>query len=347
MKPEDHLDQLIELRDHGANRPLFLDAETQELLDAAEKLSQLRSINVPSLFAQKLEGELRARARAQNSAKLKQSGQLLLLAPARGSTRTIHPLKRQAWAAVICLVSILLIICTVILVSISSLPGDPFYTLTQTGKHVKLHLSNRVQDQANAAIQQLYSSLSDLKTVVNDGRGDDAIQQALNALADWTSTSQQEVATLDTSSEIPAIEQKLAQGIADEKQTLHFLLNQVDWSMKLAFSHQLGVLGEQVPTVATASIHILNSGNALVTLTGTNFSPQAQFIVDGKPMGSVSQRSAYSLVALISNAERLAGTHTVGILNPDKTAAQTTVTFPTHLNGTSTPTLTPTRRPDE
>lgn len=344
MKPEDHLDQLIELHKSGDNRPLLLDAESQELLDAAARLTQLRSINVPSSFERKLEQELRARVRTQKIAKLNQSGQLLPPAPVPGSTRAVHLLKRQAWAAIICLVALLLIICTGLLVSGQGFPGNPF---KQTAHPGTPHLSQSTQDPANAAIQQLYSSLSDLKTVVNERRSDDAIQHALNAVADWTRTSQQEAATPGATSATPATEQKLAQGIAQEKQTLHLLLSQVDWSMKLAFTHQLGVLREPVPTVTAANAHLLSSGNTLVTLTGSNFSLQAQFLVNGKPMGNISQRTTHSLVALIGDIEHLTGTHTVGILNPDGTAAQTTTAFPKRVNGPGTPTPTPTHRPDE
>lgn len=244
------------------------------LVAAAERLTQLRKIDVPSRFAHKLEEEIRARTRAQKLSEQSQSGKLIPFVPTQRFTRPTRSLSRRAWVAIIACVAMLLIISASLLtVSVHNVPRDPLVSnAQQTATQAQVEPTNSTQNRANASIQQLHSSIVELSVAVNEGQNDDAIRQALNTVSTWTSTSQEQVAALPDSSELPAIQQNLAKEIAEEEQTLHLLLKQIDWPMKVIFTHQLGLSGEPVLTVTSVAVHTQNSGALLVTLTGTYFS---------------------------------------------------------------------------
>src|SRR5258708_34077733 len=63
MNPEEYVDRLIERRERGEKQLPVINDEIAASLAAAEVLTQLREIDVPSEFAGYLELYIRARAR--------------------------------------------------------------------------------------------------------------------------------------------------------------------------------------------------------------------------------------------------------------------------------------------
>ncbi len=332
MRPEERLERLIEQRENGENQPLFFDDELTATLVAAENLMQLRKINVPPEFARRLEGELRASVRAQKVSQQTETGRLIPLTPSQGSvSRPYRSLKRRTWVSTLGAVAVLLIaFASLLTISARSLPGDPLYNLKQAENRWALNFGGDPQNHANSAIGQLHSALADLSTVVNEGRDDGAIQQALNTVSTWTNNSREEVSALPAGSDLQTTRQSLEEALIEEDRTLRLLLNHVDWSMKVAFTHQLGALGDPVPAVTHVTMRAQDNGTLLITLTGAGFASGTQFVIDGKVAGIVSQRSAGTLVAVISGTGWSSGTHTVGVLNPDGTAAAIQVVFRLH-----------------
>ncbi|HET8851352.1 MAG TPA: hypothetical protein VFN02_02415, partial [Ktedonobacteraceae bacterium] len=204
-----------------------------------------------------------------------------------------------------------------------SLPGDPLYGLKQAEQQFTRTFAGGPLDRAIVQINQLRSSLVDLSTVVNDGRGDDAIRLALNIVAVKTGDSRRAVAVVPAGTGREAAQQDLDSALAVEEQTLRHLLDHADWPIRLAFTNQLGALGDPVPTVTHAMVLTQNNGTFVIILTGMHFAPHAELIIDGRPAGIVSQNTSEQLVAVISNSTWSPGAHTLGVRNPDGTAAQT------------------------
>lgn len=50
-------------------------------------------------------------------------------------------------------------------------------------------------------------------------------------------------------------------------------------ALRLAFTQQLGALGDPVPTVTQVVVHAQNNGTLPVTLTGTHFAPGAELLI--------------------------------------------------------------------
>ena len=330
MNPEEYLDRLIERRKRGEAQLPVTDDEVAASLAAAEMLTQREEIDVPPEFAGRLESSIRARTRGlarQNGAIAQQNGAITPLArPRTPASSPRFPRRRHIWIVELGIAGIAAVLVLGYLGLLTaytrSLPGDALYGLKQAEQQVARTFAGDPQYRASVQIDQLRNSLVDLSTVVNDGRGDDAIKLALHVVAAKTSDSQQAVAIIPAGTGREAEQRDLAGAFAEEEGTLRHLLDHVDWPMRLAFTQQLGVLGDPVPTVTHVVVRIQGNGTLLITLTGTNFAPHAVLIIDGQPGGMVSQSTPQQLVAFISSSAWSRGSHTLGVRNPDGTAAE-------------------------
>ncbi len=330
MNPEEYVDRLIERRERGEQQLPVINDEVAASLAAAEVLTHLREIAVPPEFAGYLELYLRARARS--------FGQQTSTA-----IPVVRPVSRaglrRSWTAVLGFAAVLMVACISILTaSARSLPGDTLYGLKQAEYQFTLNFASGPQDRASAQIDQLRNALVDLRTVVTDGRDDDAIRLALSSVAAKTNDSRGAVAALPAGAEREAAQQDLDGVLAQEEQTVRQMLDQVDWPVRLACTQQLGALGDAVPTVTHVIVHPQSNGTLLITLTGTHFAPQAELMIDGRPGGMVSQSTSQQLVAVVSSSAWSPGPHALGVRNPDGTAAQMALSDESDdHNGSGTP----------
>jgi negative regulator of sigma E activity len=315
---EDHLDRLIEQQLHGASAPLPANDEDAAMLAAAAALARLNATEVPSDLAGRVEASIRAQARAHHNGRITTLDRRPQVAP--GARR---PLYRRPWAAALAMAAVLALVCVGLgVVASNSLPGDPLYGVKHFEQQIALASAGSPADRARLQITQLQGALADLGTEVNDGRSDDDIQQALNTVATETRDSQSAVASLPAGAERTAIAQSLGDTLRSERATLYQLLARVDWSLRVAFTRQLGVLGAPVPTLARVTVTHGSNNTLTLTLTGTNFVPGTMAVINGEPRGTVSQNTPTQLVAQINGSNWHGGDETVGVLNPDGTAAQ-------------------------
>lgn len=319
MNPEEYLDRLIERREQGEVQLPVTNDEVVASLAAAEALAQLQQVDIPPGFASRLELAIRARGRGL----AQQNGRVIPMASPRSPAGPQHFPRRRAWVAVLRMAAVLMLACVgILMASTRSLPGDALYIMKQAEHQITLTLAGVPQDRALLQIDQLHNALVDLSTVVNDVRDDDAIRLALDTVSSKTSNSREAVAALPAGPERAAAQRGLDGVLAEEEQTLRNLLDHVDWPMRLAFTQQLGALGDPVPTVTHVMLRVQSNGTLLISLTGTHLAAQAELIIDGRPAGMVSQTTSELLVAVISNSAWSPGSHAVGIRNPDGTAAQ-------------------------
>ncbi len=342
MNPEEHLNRLIERREHGEVQIPVINDEIAASLAAAEVLTQLQEIDVPPAFASHLELHIRARAR---HLALQNGTTIPIARPRSPAVPQRFPLRR-AWIAVLSIAAVLLLACVgALTASAQSLPGDILYGLKQAEYQFTLTLASSPQDRVSVQIDQLRSTLVDLNTIVNNGRDDDAIRLALNIVAAKTNDAQAAVAALPAGSEREVAQRNLDSVLAEEKQALRHLLDHVDWPIQLALTLQLGALGDPVPTVTHVMVRTQSNGTLLITLTGTHFAPHVELIIDGQPGGTVSQSTSEQLLAVISSSAWSPGAKALGVHNPDGTAAQMVLDGDDHeqqggdnkSNGTPTP----------
>ena len=335
MKPEEYLDRLIESREHGLEPLPIASDEVAASLTAARALERLNELDVPPDFARRLELSIRLRTRElahEHDSSHEDTRPLQLSIPRSPRPRRLA--MHRAWIAALGIAAALMLACVGILtVSAQSLPGDPLYGLKQATEQFRMNFSSSPQDRINAQIDQLHSSLADLNTVVNNRRSDDAIRVALNAIVDNTKSASEAVAALPAGTDHDTAQQNLQSTLNEEDQTLRSLLNQVDWSIKVAFTGQLGALGDSVPTASHVTTALQSNGTLLITLTGTHFAPGARLVIDGQPVGTVTTNTPGQLTAILNNAAGLFDRHGIGVLNPDGTAAQVAYEDDTHDDG--------------
>lgn len=321
MNRGDHLDRLIEQQLHGAPAPLPANDEDAAMLAAAAALVRLNAIEVPFDLAGRVAASIRAQARAHHNGRITTLERRPQVAP--GGRR---PLYRRPWAAALTMAAVLALVCLGLGIAASnSLPGDLLYGVKRLEQQIALASAGSLADRARLQITQLQGALNDLEAEVNDGHSDDDIQQALSMMSMETSDSQAAVAALPAGAARDAIEQSLGETLRSERAALYQLLAHVDWSLRVAFTRQLGVLGAPVPTLARVAVTQRSNTTLTLKLTGTNFVPGAMVVINGTPLGTVSQNTPTELVAQINASDWPGRANTVGVLNPDSTAAQLTL----------------------
>jgi hypothetical protein len=321
MTPEDYLNHLIEQQLGGSSLPAS-DEEAAKIA-AAAALVRLNTLEASQESAARLKARFRAEMRAR------QNGHLVHLErPPLASGQRSRTLFRRSWVSALSAAAVLLLACLgVAHAASSSLPGDPLYGVKQVEQQVSLAGAGSPAARARLQISQLQGALDDLETEVHAGRSDDDIRQALFIVATDTHSSQAAVATLTDGADQEALEQSLAKALQEERATVYRLLAPLDWPLRVAFTGQLGAVGAPVPTLTQVTFDEGSGDSLTLKLTGSNFAPGAVVVINGTPRGTISQQSQTELAARLNASDWPGGTATVGILNPDGTAAQLTVTY--------------------
>lgn len=328
MNREDHVDRLIEQRLHE-NSWHPTSGEDDALLAAAEAVELLNDLEVPSALASRVEQRLRARLHSQQNGYTRP---VLHNGSSRPLARRSQPdssrrrgIVRKAWIAALSAAAMLLLFLGVNRVAASSLPGDPLYGLKQIQQQMALSNAGSPADRANVQIAQLRSAVADLEAEVNNDRSGADVTAALQVVATDTQASQAAVDAVPAGSEHNTVAQALTNALQAERDTLYRLLANARWPLRVEFTQQLGALGAQVPKVAQVKV-ISNSHDTLtLQVTGVNFVPGTRVVINGTQKGTITQVTPTLVVVVIPESAWPESAHTVGVMNPDGTAAQVTV----------------------
>ena len=348
MNREDHVDRLIEqhLHEHSWHPT---SGEDDALLTAAEAVEWLNDLEVPSALASRVEQRLRASLRSQQNGQtrpvLHNGSSRPLARRSQLASRRRQGIVRNAWIAALSAAAVLLLFLGVNRVAASSLPGDPLYGLKQIQQQMALSNASSPADRANVQIAQLRSAVADLEAEVNSDRSDADVTAALQVVAADTKASQTAVDAVPAGSEHDTVAQALINALQAERDTLYRLLANARWPLRVEFTQQLGTLGAQVPKVAQVKV-ISNSHDTLtLQVTGVNFVPGTQVVINGTQKGTITQVTPTLVVVVIPESAWPESTHTVGVMNPDGTAAQVTVSGNDDDHGGSQETPAPSSTP--
>lgn len=319
MRREKQFEQLLEQRRSGMVQLPALDADDAVRMAAAESFARLNAIEIPSDVAQRIEARVRNRtATLQAERQVVQQHR----SPLREVTR--RPVMRRGWIAALAVVVVLLFASVgITTVAANSLPGDTLYGIRQLEQHVALAWTGDQSARASLQLTQLQQAIADLSTVVSKHRSDAAISEALATVAADTQASQKAVHGLPEGQPRVALEQTLANTLFDERTSLHRLLSQVGWSQRVAFTRQLGALGEAVPSITGVTVSWGSNDTLTLLITGKNFAPGARLVIDESSRGVVLQGSTTSLQVSVHTSDMPSHMmSTIGVVNPDGTAAQ-------------------------
>lgn len=320
-------------------RELADDDELAPLVATAQRVASLRTPLSDPAVTQAIKARVLARATER-----RQQGEVT---PRRERDRQqTHTTPTTGWGvlrpALVAAVVILVAGVSTVVAAAQASPGSPLFALHRVEQSVR---ANVVPDSATRARQHMQFArewLATLHTAASQPLGDAAYADALRALGDEDAAAAREIAHVPPGAQRTALETDLATLRTDERTMLRATLSTTSWPNRIAATTALGALGATVPHVTGATLIEDDGDHWRVTLTGTGFQPGALLLVNGQPTGTVIATSNDMLTAELTRAALAQPLDTLGVGNPDGTAA---VTSSVRLQQSGAATETPDQHP--
>lgn len=291
------------------------DPEVDELVAFALRLQAAPPLQADPNFARQLEQRMLIRNAALCSERVVRGWLFPRLLRA-------HPIFRVGLG--LCL--LLLLLGTGLLVAGAQVsnPGNPLYAVMRWEQHVQIALVSSPESQAELELQFARDRLNTLANLADSAHAE-AYYQALVDLDQQIDTAARMINALPAGSYHDRLVSQLAALEADARHTLRSLLPQLALPERLVTTGELGRLGDNVPRLVSVEIALPAhpKGHAIISIAGDNIQPGAQLLVDNR---LVEVRSSFqnSLYVFVTNWVGNQHPHSIGILNPDGTTAQTT-----------------------
>ncbi len=293
-------------------------SEVDELVALAHRLQASPSLQADPNFALRLEGRMLAR-----NAELRQKRS----AGARWNWLFARPLRvHPVFVAALsfCLLVALLGTSVLVLAAQVSNPNNPLYLVKHWEQHVQVSLASSSAERAQLDLQFARDRLNTLAELTGVAHAE-AYQQALTDLDQQISNTAQAINGLPAGPDRDQLASELTTLEADARHTLRELLPRLALPERLSTTGELGRLGDTVPRLKSAEIDLPAhpNGKATIIIIGDNLQPAAYLLVNDQQVeasGSLQNGAYIFLVNWNGNQHP----RSIGILNADGTAAQTT-----------------------
>jgi hypothetical protein len=216
-------------------------------------------------------------------------------------------------------------------------PGSPLYAIHRTVEDAQAQLAASQDQRVQLHLQYADEALTSVNAAAR--RGDNAAYAAaLATLQSETAAASQALVALPSGTDSQTLAKQLSNLQAQTTQDLaqDLALNQptLNWSNRVTTTNALAGLGAAVPRVSAVTITRQDGqsqGNDSesahmdhVVVSGSGFKAGAKLVANGQPVADVTAISLTpsQLVASVPRGA-LDGAHTIGVSNPDGTAAQT------------------------
>jgi hypothetical protein len=224
-------------------------------------------------------------------------------------------------------------------------PGTPFYSLHRWEQNVQVSMAGSAGDRTRLHLAYAQAALAALDAAAARHQAGAPYNDALATFRDEMSAASATLDSVPASGEHDELTAQLAQVRAKGRADLRTALVALPWSERVATTSALATIGDSVLQVAHASAERLGQGQHLwqITVTGAGFQQGAVLLVDGQPAGAVTSVTATGLVAQVSRDDSAPLPNSIGVANPDNTAAATRTisSDEPEPNGTPTPQQTP------
>jgi Domain of unknown function (DUF5667) len=300
--------------------PLPVDApvreqEIDELVTLAHRIQSAPSLQVHPDFAWQLERRIlihKAALQRERSARGWSFPRLL----------HVHPLFGIALG--LCLLLLVLGTGVLAVAAQVSNPDNPLYKVKGWEQHVQISLANSPGNQAELDLQFARDQLNMLANLAGPGQ-QGAYQQALTDMDQQMSTAIKAIHAVPAGTYHDRLASELATFQVDARHTLRGLLTQLAVLERLLTTTELGRLGDTVPLLRGVVIFLPAhpNGHASISISGQDIQPGAQLLVDGQlVVAHSSLPNGLNIFVAIWTGDQ--HPQSIGILNPDGTAAQTT-----------------------
>jgi hypothetical protein len=290
------------------------DPQVDELVALARRLQQAHQLQVAPDFARQLERRI-----------VRRSAELQL----GSKRRSFFPLLRARPALTIvlgiCLLFCLLSTSVLTLAARVTDPTSPLYGLKGWEQHVQLQLSGSPADQASLDLQFARNRLNTLLSLADTSHAR-AYHQALSDLEQQVNAAAVAINELPAGMQQRQLSGELASLKRDAIHVLRGLLARLALPEQLGTTNELASLGDTVPLVRQASLTLPvhpNEERASISFTGVDLQPGAHLLVDGKVTEETGTLQ-YGQVIFVIDWNGNQHPHSLGILNPDGTATETT-----------------------
>lgn len=230
-------------------------------------------------------------------------------------------------------------------------PGSPLFGLHRAQQWAQVALASP-SDKARLHLQYAGDALAALDHAAAQHSGDPAYASALDTLQSELAAAASSIAALPAGQTHDTLAAQLAALQQRARDDLRAALPGLGWDDRVATTAALGALGESVPRITSAAIHEIAGQDAQAATHGTHavrivvsgggFVAGTQMVINGQVAGTVLSVSGGMLIAQLSLDPSSARIVSIGVENPDGTAAQTAdVGHGAAVTPTPAPTATP------
>jgi hypothetical protein len=300
----------------GTSGPAGDDTALAPLLETARRLAPLAAAQPDPRFARTLHARVLARAaerREAVGARGRRSARLQM--PARGWYGIRHGL--------IAATVVLALSLGTLTVAAAANPGSPLFGLHRLEQGVQVAVTGNSADRARLHLAYARQVLAALRDAAAQHEGDAPYMTALQALQEEDSAAASEIVQTQDGATRAALTSELNALRDDERSGLQAALPLIGWPDRVATTQALANLGVTAPMVSGATLST-GDGGWDVSVSGAGFEAGAVLLVNGQPAGHVTSVTPSALVARLRFSDNSAIPQTLGIGNPDGTAAVTT-----------------------
>jgi hypothetical protein len=206
--------------------------------------------------------------------------------------------------------------------------------VNQWEQNVRISLSGSPADRAGLNLQFAGDRLNTLTDLAN-GSDTQSYEQQLEELDQQIENAVQSINQVPAGTQRDQLASRLATFETQARHVLRGLLPRLTLQERLTTTDALADLGDSVPSLQSVQL-ILPAhpgGQATIIITGSGFESGAQLVLDGQVMGTSGslQNGVYTFIVSWNSKQQV---HSIGILNPDGTAVQTS-TITVYNSGSS------------
>ncbi len=324
MNPEDRirherLDRRIDQAQRGRPFSIPLKGAESDAFKGYEEIRELRKIDIPRDFHDALRQQVLARAAtpalSTDTRPLWKDRPLTRMWPRR---RVVTSLL-AAVASVVAIGTFLIVRGTA-----DSVPGEMLYPIKAWSQNVSVAQASDPVTKARTSLDNFHDAIQSLATEVTAHHSDSDIADALAIIDTRGEEASGSIAKVPLGSQHDRLQQQYGTDIAYEIQILHQYAPASDWMTKLRFTRRLAALGVTTPMLNYVAINPIYGQQFEIEITGIDIQEGAQLVINGIVVDQhVDFHNALFHTMLAALPEL---PFTVGVLNPDATAVDTTIT---------------------
>lgn len=232
--------------------------------------------------------------------------------------------KRLLWPALAATL-LLAIGMTTLTAAADAGPGTPFYGLRRWEQDIQVNMAGSAADRTALHLTYAHDALAALSAAATQHDTGATYDEALATFSDETRAAMTSLSSVPAGNEQNLLSSRLGQLRADGRADLHSALVDLPWSKRVATTAVLVEIGDDVLEVTQASMVYSGHGQHVwtITVSGAGFQQGALLLVNGQPAGVVTSVTPTAVVAQISGDDSAPLPDSIGVANPDDTAALT------------------------